>query len=423
MARARWGLVIMSPRISCGISASTSTPLSKTGTQKAFGPAKAPMKRMLERWAHSFKLISAELGQSFLDLSEAARLSAGNPAVASRIDDYARYLHYIRLRLEVANVIDEASKSRIARELAEHLLNINDSLMVHTTRIIDLDTRPYPSVIAAFDLSNPASRGPGWASVRPLSHRDVQALIVDGKKSYPPTDWVVKTYSGDLTPLQPIHWMTPRSDPWGAVMPTVGDLDLDLEMPSGLNALPLRVTRLVDNELTVFDGKGDTVFAQRVETGDASSFSSWEEITIPLAPGHYSIHFHPTGGRASGYFNFQTWKGVPLILHSFLSPKGGESPQLYFYVPRGLKKIAMFYPYGDYNGVFHFQVLNPDGVAASIDFQDNRRTMVVDVPAGQDDRIWSLNHSVSPDFPHQMLNLPQAFSLSPEVLMVPSDAL
>lgn len=391
--------------------------------EKAFGPATAPMKRMLERWARSFKLISAELGASFYDINEAAQLAAGNPAVAARVDDYARYLQYLRLRLELNNATDGAIKTRIADKLAEHLLNIDDSSMVHTTRIIDLDTRPYPPVVAGFDLSNPASPGPGWVRIHPLSHHDVEALIADGRKSYQPTDWDEKTYFGELTPLQSIHWTTPNGDPWGTIMPTISDLDLDLEIPAGLNELPLRVTKYVENEITLFDAEGRAVFSTKVEKDSLKGFSSWEEMAIPLAPGHYKIHFHPTGGRANGYFNFQTWKGVPLILHSFLSPKQTPSPQLYFYVPHGLKKIVMFYELGDYNGVFHFQVLGPNGENAQIDFRDNRRILEINVPPGQDGQIWSLINSVSPNVSHEMLNLPQGFSLSREVLMVPSDVI
>ena len=83
----------------------------------------------------------------------------------------------------------------------------------------------------------------------------------------------------------------------------------------------------------------------------------------------------------------------------------------------------MFYELGDYNGVFHFQVLGPNGENAQIDFRDNRRILEINVPPGQDGQIWSLINSVSPNVSHEMLNLPQGFSLSREVLMVPSDVI
>jgi len=110
-------------------------------------------------------------------------------------------------------------------------------------------------------------------------------------------------------------------------------------------------------------------------------------------------------------------------MRQFLSPKPGPSPRLYFFVPRGLKKIVLFYPDGDFNGVFRFQVLTPDGVAAPVTFSDHRTVLEVPVGSGQDGRIWSILRSVSPNEPFRMLNAPEAFALSPDTLMVPRDAL
>ena len=83
----------------------------------------------------------------------------------------------------------------------------------------------------------------------------------------------------------------------------------------------------------------------------------------------------------------------------------------------------MYYPNSDYAGAFKFEVLDPEGKPAAMQARDGRRTLVVQVPLGMDGRIWSLNHSVSPDEPLQMLSTPQAFSFAPELLRVPRDAL
>jgi hypothetical protein len=111
-----------------------------------------------------------------------------------------------------------------------------------------------------------------------------------------------------------------------------------------------------------------------------------------------------------------------MVFQTFLSPKTGPSPRLYFYVPRGLRQVAMYYPLGDFGGVFGFRVLEPDGTPAHITYRDNRRTVLVEVQQGEDGKIWSLEHSVSPNEPHSMLNAPQVFALEPGALMVPADA-
>jgi hypothetical protein len=389
---------------------------------KAFGPAKEPMKRLLERWATSFRLTSAELGASYRDVSEALVLAANDPAPLARVADYGRYLHYLRLRYELEASADAAAKPQLAVALAEYLLDINDTPMVHATRIIDLCNRQFPAIGTEFALKNPASPGPGWARIRALSDADVAVLVADGAARYPPPDFVTRTFSGPLEPLQTKPWTAPEGDPWGPVMPAVGNLEAQVRMPPGLDALPLRITRQVDLEIAVIDARGQPVFTNTVAAAPEGR-GPWEELSIKLAPGAYRIAFRPAGGRARGYFSFQTWKGVPLVFQTFLSPKGGgASPRLYFYVPRGLRQVVMYYPLGDFGGVFGFRVLEPDGTPAHITYRDNRRTMLVEVQPGEDGEIWSLEHSVSPNEPHVMLNAPQVFALEPGALMVPADA-
>ena len=112
--------------------------------ENAFGPAKAPMKRMLERWARHWRPISSELGNSYADIAEAEKLAAGNAAVLARVDDYARYLHYLRLHCEY---LQRAPGYENASRLVAYLFSINDSRMTQTGRPIDwfaLKLKQYP---------------------------------------------------------------------------------------------------------------------------------------------------------------------------------------------------------------------------------------------------------------------------------------
>ena len=272
-----------------------------------------------------------------------SHLAAGNPAVLARIDDYARYVHYLRLRDELLNTVDGASQDKKTVALAEYLFDINDSRMVHTTRIFDLGRRP--AVLTEFHLHDPgvpndSPDGPGWARVHSLTHAEVAALVADGLSKYPLPDFTVKTYTGNLVPptmgtrCPPVAWKRPAGDPWGVAMPVSGAA-VDLQMPAGLAAFPFRVSRLEDNKVTVTDDAGRAVFAHTVAKAatDNPNKWTWDEMSIPLAPGHYQVHFAGKDGRL-GFFVFQTWKGVPLILRTFQTQKFGPSPRLYFYVPR-----------------------------------------------------------------------------------------
>ena len=399
---------------------------------KAFGPAKAPMKRMIERWAQSYRPLSAELGASYRDLEEAQRLAPGNPAVIARLDDYARYLHYLRLRTELLNTTDAAARNQKASSLAEYLFDIHESRMVHTTRDFDLLAfRGYPALKEEFyrhDSRTPGdpADGPGWARVHPLTHADVAALLADGLSAYPAPDFVSRIFTGKLVPVTPLSWTPPAGDPWGPSLPVISAMDVDLQVPAGLAAFPLRVSRAVDNTVAISDASGHNVYKHIVTTATTGTaeqkYDTWDELSIPLAPGHYTVHFNPKGGRASGHFRFQTWKGVPLTLRKFLVPKGTGSPKLYFYVPRGLQRIVIYFPLTSHAGGFETAVYAPDGTRATVENRDNGKLLVVPVPRGQDDQVWWLDRVVQPDEPFETVTVPQAFSLSPEGLMVPSDA-
>ena len=317
------------------------------------------------------------------------------------------------------------AKDKKTGALTEYLFDINDSRMVHTTRIVD---HGYPAAWAEFHLHDPHAPsdppdGPGWARVHPLSHAEVVSLVADGRRNYPPPDFTMRTYTGKLVPLAASAWQPPAGDPWGPAVPA-SSAAVDLLMPAGLAALPLRVSRLEDNKVVVTDDAGRTVYTHTVTkaAGDNPNHWTWDELRIPLPPGHYQLHFAGKEGRL-GLFLFQTWKGVPLVLRTFQTQKYAPSPRLYLYVPRGVRKIAMYFPYTDQCGGFETPVYLPSGQRAAVEHRDGGKLTIVLVPPDQDGKAWSLDRLVQPYENFETLTVPQAFSLSPETLLVPGDAL
>ena len=226
----------------------------------------------------------------------------------------------------------------------------------------------------------------------------------------------------------------PAGEFWGVAMP-VSSATADLQMPSapaakrlglsvgaaGLAAFPLRVSRTEGHKVSVTDDAGRTVYSHTVTSGGQGE---WDEMSIPLAPGHYEVRLSAKGGRV-GLLDFQTWKGVPLILRTFQNQKQAPSPKLYFYVPKGLNKVAFYFPYTNRAGGFPTPFYYPNGkpATASVEERDGGKLAVLPVPAGMDGKIWSFERFIQPYENFEPLTVPQAFSLSPEVLMVPSDAL
>jgi hypothetical protein len=258
--------------------------------------------------------------------------------------------------------------------------------------------------------------------VHPLSHEELVKRVAEGAKYFPPPDFEIKSYSGELVWPQPVEpWQPPQGDDiWGTRMSTKGGMDVTIIAPRGLKVLPLRASVYYDMKINVVDDDNEkqSIF-QHAITG-IKDIKQSEEMQIPLPhPGRYTIEFRPTSG---GGFWFQAVRGVPLTFGPFISEMGSPSPRLYFYVPKGLKTLAMYYPQGSAGGGAG---LLRDGrdqpVKATV--QDDGKLVTWPVAPGQDGQVWSLEGARSPDTLPRLLNAPNAFGFSPDTLLVPKDAL
>ncbi|MEO6909140.1 MAG: DUF4838 domain-containing protein, partial [Abditibacteriaceae bacterium] len=386
---------------------------------KSFGPAAPPMKRMLERWANSFLLSSQEMAMSFRDLQDAEKLAGDDKEIQARIDDFAKYAQYLRLYSEWLNTTDPKLKQEANKKLVEHLFDIYDTNMVGSFRIYQFlaDYGRNKEVYDEFDQHDP--NAPGWKLVKPYTHEEVASLISDGVNNYPLLDYTPITYSGKLMPLTPAQPLTvPDGDKkWGTRMPTRGGIDAIIEVPEGLKILPLRVDSYYDKDISVVDANDKVIW--KTKTKGIKEYETPQEFKIPLpGAGRYTIQLRTAGGLW-----FQTLKGLNLVIPNFLAEMGTPSPRLYFYVPSGLKTIAIWLPSGDHDGYYPQVVKNPDGKPVTTESHDAGRLVLVKVPEGQDGKAWSLDTVRSADFPIRMLNVPNYFAFSSETLMVPQDAL
>ena len=95
---------------------------------------------------------------------------------------------------------------------------------------------------------------------------------------------------------------------------------------------------------------------------------------------------------------------------------------IYFYVPRGVKNLAVVTSAGKAAVPV---VLDSGGKrVASAQQADDGKLLLFPVAAGQDGKVWSINQVMKPrGFDFQLLNAPNTFSLSPDSLLVPEDAL
>lgn len=158
--------------------------------QTSFGPAAAPMQRLLERWSAGYKG-RGELPFALLDLDEATRLAAGNEAVLRRIDEYKAYVHYLRLFAEYQHLTPNEAPARATavEGIARYIWSMNDMLMLHTSRIHSIivgrmEKKTNPQLREKWRFKKGTSKPENWGIV-PLTKAQLDKNFADDLRAYP----------------------------------------------------------------------------------------------------------------------------------------------------------------------------------------------------------------------------------------------
>src|SRR6185437_5759509 len=105
-------------------------------------------------------------------------------------------------------------------------------------------------------------------------------------------------------------------------------------------------------------------------------------------------------------------RGVGVTLLPFTTPKPHPSPALWFYVPKGVKNLAIHEPIG-LPEVMQPYLIDPSGAKVAARGHENRRVLLYPVPVGMDGKLWKVARIVSPNGPLRILNAPNVFSAEP----------
>jgi hypothetical protein len=380
---------------------------------KAFGPAAEPMKRMLERWTSGFLLTNQELAVSFRDLQEARHLAQKDDAVMARLDDYGRYLEYLRLWYEYSANPAKSSATGAngpALALVKYMWDIYDSAMIEPFRMTQLMNLRYskdPESTRLYNLTD--KNAEGWKNIHQVTHEEIDALVADGVEKYQPLGFETRSYGGDLMLLPPaLAVKTTNGQP--VPMCFFDPVNFELMVPPGMKSklLTVSVSRGYPMPLKLYDGHGKKIYEHVVPA------ESSEKIELPFPqPGRYILKM--TGAKV--LYTLQIPNGLGFTMQYFLNSQGFPAPRLYFYVPVGATTVAFYlsYPMAPH-------VYDGDGKEQTPRIKNAPGIVVVDVPPGQDGKVWSFGDLKTPQ-PLYMLNVPQAFAVSPDQLLVPDSAL
>lgn len=402
------GLYIAS-RLKWDINADVSTIVDAFYTD-CFGPARQPMQRMMERWANDFRLIPHELALSFRDLDEAWKLSEHDPAVRKRVEDYIGYVQYLRKLHEQQDgaldaTLSEQQKLQRILDTIEHMWRIYPSGMVQTYRLTrKFVPREPKGLLSRYTRPYAGDEAEVWERLKKSpDSAELASWIEQGMRDYQPMGTDIEHYTGQFVPINK------------TIRPTGKFTEQSMYLRSTNHLVAYAFADVKSISIKIYSGLGDESF---VVTGPDGQVLMEDEIqgggdqvfTFPTSlPGAYHIQIRGEGARKI-YFP----EGVPMVNTTYVSL--GRSSNVYFYVPKGRQKVAMYL----------IAVTKPrffDGSGQPVEYDGHpSRQFVLDVPAGQDGKVWSFQNFKGKD-QIQPMNLPNAFSLSPDTMLVPEDAL
>lgn len=374
--------------------------------QQAFSEARAPMRRMYDRWEGGFMLTDNELGLCYRDLHEAVAL-AKDPGVRARLADMGRYLHYLRLWYEYSGAKSK-SPERLAhaRTLIDYLWRTYHSNMVQSFRMAQLIGDRYEQGT----LDDIAPGKEMWKDIPQLTDAEIGTRLADGMARYQPLDYPQRRYSRKLVPLAaapaaPPAWLETGSYGYDAgfnyaVRPGDGR-QVTLQM--SIWARENKYDHVVATGPT-----GATVFDAKIPADGA-----WHDLVIPAEqPGLYRLSVYD----AKNIFRLRVPSALPFacVENNICADL---SPRTYFFVPAGVRKVAVYCP----DASLPLELRDPQGTVVTVDANERQKSLfVIDIPAGMDNRCWSYARHKS-WLPLHFLNVPDVVSFSPDGMLVPAE--
>lgn len=389
-----------------------------------FGPAAPPMRRLLVRWSEGFHLTSHELALSYRDLDEAQRLAASELATLRRIADYGRYVAYLDQRLQYELAPRGEERRAAAAALMRLQWSIYDSSMIHAFRLSQLLARDeknagHDELATRFNWQD--ATAPGWADVRPLDDAEVWRQIAAGIQRWRPQDFSARRFTGALAPVPPslsdAASYSVRTDPpqFHPEWPLANTLEFSVDCGRDGDEFPLRVGSELPVHWLVQGPDGKLVSDQTLVTGEAWR-TEWTEakVTLPRA-GRYTMQVV----SQKRPLRVSLPMGWPHSIPGWSNSQGAPTPRLWFYVPTGTRRLAI---YANYTAAGPPRFFAPDGAEMAPEQIDGGRLLLVTVPEQHAGQIWALDRAKCPIGPLSPLNFPASFAFSPEELLVPADA-
>lgn len=380
--------------------------------KKAFGPAAPAVERYYNRFNQSDNpLMSTHLlGLAFRDIQEASRLAADRPDVLTRLQHLKIYLRYVHLKwmMDRENIKDK--KKTLAEQILTHVYRNRYTYMNHWEAV-----RQHWSAQLSKEYDEPswATDKAPWIGSEPDTAENIETAFAEGLEYFVPQDIEEIEFSRDLVPVEFPSAPEGHERDRGAYQ---GGFPIALYSFKGE---PLNLT-VVAGTIAWYRDRAPA----RYELVRAGSDDILKEDKIPLDGEEHLLKFDVPGpglyffriNESSAGWSFRADKGRVLTIPIERGKQlrhGGWNHELYFYVPSGTRKITYFW-----DGNTPHRVNGADGKVVK-EVLESGTFITVDVPGGQDGKIWFFDHMAIGRL--WFFNVPNNLAVSPSALMVPKE--
>lgn len=391
---------------------------------RAFGPAKEPMREFYRQIDGSQPhLVAADqLGRMFRALDE-ARHAASDPAIQARLTDLLLYARYVDLHRRYASAAG-AARQQAFEALLRHGYRMRTTMMIHAKALYrDLPHRDKAvQVPDGCDWRIAEGKNP-WKSSQPFTAEEVGSYLSEGIARYPLAKFEFKPveFSHELVDTARLKFPETPAGSLGAgrgrqtfyTRVASAPARLELAITGGLIA-HYRDRGNVRIELWKLGGASQTGERETLAAEDRSVPPDGNRHEVALAvkePGLYRLTISDGNDRT-----LVEWKaGQSMVVRSTVDEPMNQHYtdlwQMYFYVPKGTKVLGLF-------GGEHGEVRDSAGRAVFLLNGRDPNFYSVDVPDGQDGKLWQIRYGRGPI---RLLTVPPCFARSAAELLLPRE--
>jgi hypothetical protein len=372
--------------------------------EKAFGPAKEPMRKFYELMdPNSGRLTHRNFYARLVQyLDEATTAAAGNAPVLTRLDELKNFMvmEYLLYRFGLVAGDEEAEKE-LQFQVLEQVYRNRHAYTNHYTAYRNIVQRMARKYNEPSWSEGRLREDAAWQQKEPPTPEETAELFAEVRQYFAPVPVQEVDFGSEVQVVPLSRDITESAD--GAEALEIGG------SPRGRSTVylystdgePLRmgvhfpVSRaerhpVMHTRIWVRDAEGNLIHREAREQKQGETLSYELEVPIP-GPGEYFVEASERG------VSFQPG-GTAIPFHRNLNNVTGDTDRL-FYVPKDVEELWI-YPANDGEITF----VSPDG--SSVNFErDDTRLARVEIPEAWRGKIWSTRESSN----FHLLNAPTLF--------------